>query len=271
MVYSFALHCFVDPSDILFTHPSFGILSATKNLTAPLFPFVPLVEGNVHAWTLEEFLGTYPTELRNEFIFGGLFELGLTNDLAQVLIAMQRYERSVEIFVDGALPDLDFARFCDHRNLIQHAITSIPSQDDTPLGERAGPVFEPMRLALLLYSVTVIFPLPPQTAPVAALTGRLKAALRDTDLRSNWSSSHQARRLLIWILVVGGAAARDQPDERSWFVGVLRRLTAKENAVRRFEDLKRDVLNRILWLGRSCDTAGRLLWAEILGVDEQQA
>ena len=246
------------------SHISSGIINASKYLMTPVFPFVPLVEEDDHQIpTLWSLLGTAPSELRDEFVFNNLFDLGLTDELALVLIAMQRYGHSVQLFVDGALPDLDLARFCDRRNLIQYTLLSLPSHGDLSKKSQPRPIYEPMRLAMLIYSLTVIFPLPPQTAPLATLTGQLKAALHTTDLRSSWSSSHQARRLLIWILFVGGVAARDVPVERAWFVGVLRRLTANDNQVKKFEDLKRDVLNRLLWLDRSCDAAGRLLWKEI--------
>ncbi|KIW63846.1 hypothetical protein PV04_08818 [Phialophora macrospora] len=246
----------------------FGILNASKYLTAPLFPFVPLVEDGEQTQTLWSVLGTSPNELRDEFVFGGLYDLGLTNEMAVVLVAMQRYGNSVQLFVDGAVADLDLARFCDRRNLIQHTLLSLPPQTDLPVSDNPRPIYEPTRLAMLIYSVTVIFPLPPQVAPIALLIERLRAALRVTDLRTSWSSSHQLRRLLVWVLFIGGIAARDMPDDRSWFVGVLKRLTAKGNRLKKFDHLKRDVLNRILWLDRSCDAAGRILWTEILDTGE---
>ncbi|KAJ9613098.1 hypothetical protein H2200_003039 [Cladophialophora chaetospira] len=243
-----------------------GIINASKSLTAPIFPFIPLAEGddqnqNETLWSL---LGTSPSELRDEFVFNGLFDLGLTDELALVLVAMQRYGQCVQLFVDGVLPDLDLARFCDRRNLIQHTLLTLPSDRDLPDPSSPHPIYEPTRLAMVIYSLTVIFPLPPQTAPLAVLTGQLKAALQATDLRSSWSSSHQARRLLIWVLCIGAVAARDVPEDRSWFVAVLRRLTAKETRLKQFENLKRDVLSRILWLDRSCDAAGRFLWKEVM-------
>jgi hypothetical protein len=229
---------------------------------------VSLVEDGEQTQTLWSVLGTSPNELRDEFVFGGLFDLGMTNEMAMVLVAMQRYGHSVQLFVDGALADLDLARFCDRRNLIQHTVLSLPAQKDLPATGGPRPIYEPTRLAMLIYSVTVIFPLPPQVAPIALLTERLRSALRETDLRTSWSSSHQVRRLLVWILFIGGIAARDMPDDRAWFVAVLRRLTAKGNRPKKFDHLKRDVLNRILWLDRSCDAAGRILWTEILDPGE---
>ena len=88
-----------------------------------------------------------------------------------------------------------------------------------------------------------------------------------TDMSSSWSSSQQAARQLIWILCVGSVAARDMAEERSWFVAILRELMSKEDRIRKFGNLRRDVLNRILWLEQSCDGAGRLLWAEIVEKD----
>ena len=230
----------------------------------PVFPFVPLVDDGGQTPTLWDVLGTTPNELLDHVVFNGLFDLGLTNEIALVLVAMQRYERSIQLFVDGAFPDSDLARFCDERNLIQHTLLSQPSHKDPTALSRAGSIYEPIRLAVSIYSLTVIFPLPPQTAPIITLTGQLKSALRDTNTKSTWSSSHQAQRLLVWILVVGGVAARDVPEDRAWFVVALAKLTSHKG-IKSFDDLKKHVLSRVVWLDRACDAAGKLLWAEVDG------
>ncbi|KIW34067.1 uncharacterized protein PV07_00867 [Cladophialophora immunda] len=240
-----------------------GVIQASRTLTQPVFPFVPLTDDGDRTATLWGMLGTCPNELRDEFTYSSLFDLGLTAGLAVAWVAMQRYEHGVEMFVDGALPDLDLARLCDRRNLIQHTLLSLPSHTDLPSADRPRPIYEPTRLALLIYSLTVIFPLPPQTAPITVLARQLKSALRESDMRSGWSSSHQAQRLLMWILVIGGAAARDVAEERLWFIAALGRLSA-QLGIKKFEDLKKNVLKRILWLDRACDAAGKTLWAEIL-------
>ncbi|EXJ74816.1 uncharacterized protein A1O5_01512 [Cladophialophora psammophila CBS 110553] len=240
-----------------------GVIQASRTLTQPVFPFIPLADDGDRTATLWGMLGTCPSELRDEFTYSSLFNLGLTVELAVVWVAIQRYEHGVEIFVDGALPDLDLSRLCDRRNLIQHTLLSLPSHTDLAPAARPRPIYEPMRLAMLIYSLTVIFPLPPQTAPIALLTRQLKAALRESDMRSSWSSSHQAQRLLMWILVIGGVAVRDVAEERLWFVAALGRMSAR-TGIKKFDDLKKNVLKRILWLDRACDAAGRSLWAEML-------
>ncbi|OAG41588.1 hypothetical protein AYO21_04290 [Fonsecaea monophora] len=175
-----------------------GVIQASRTLTQPVFPFVPLADDGDRTATLWGMLGTCPNELRDEFTYSSLFDLGLTTELAVVWVAMQRYEHGVERFVDGALPDLDLARLCDRRNLIQHTLLSLPSHADLPSATRPRPIYEPTRLAMLIYALTVIFPLPAQTAPIPILVRQLKSALRESDMRSI-SSSHQAERLLMWI------------------------------------------------------------------------
>jgi len=231
---------------------------------------VPLVESGEQTPTLHSLfeLGTSPSEFRDKYVFDGLFDLGLTEELAVVLVAMRRYGDSVQSFVDGVPQEVNLAVFCDKRNLLQWSLLSIPSGKDLPESSQPRPIYEATRLAMMIYSLAVIFPLPPQTSPIPILVGELRTALQNPGLRSSWLSTHQARRLLIWILFVGGIAARDVPEDRSWFISVLRGLTAKENRVIKFEDLKRDVLSRILWLDQSCDNAGRLFWAEILDLEE---
>jgi hypothetical protein len=248
---------------------SSGIINASKYLTAPIFPFMPLVEpeDGKPPMTLWNILGEKPQELRDKYVFNGLFDLGLTDDMALVLVAMQRYGETVQNFVDGATQELDLARFCDSRNLIQHALLSLPTGDSLPVSSQARPIYEPTRLAMMIYSLAVVFPLPTQTSPLPVLVGQLRTALSTASL-ATWSSTHQTRRLFIWILFIGGVAARDFPEDRAWFIGVLRKLSPKENRVTKFDEVKKDVLSRILWLERSCDGAGRIFWAEVTDLGE---
>ena len=241
---------------------SSGIINAAKFLIAPPFPYVPLVDDGSPIPTLVTLLGMTPGKLRNDSLFSGLFDMGITDDLALVLVAMQQYEKNVQLFIDGALPNLNLARMCDERNLIQHTLSSQPKYADLPAPSLPRSIYEPTRLAMIIYSLTVIFPLPAQTAPISAYMILLKEALQDSETRPYWSSTPQSKCLLVWILMIGAAAARDMPKDRSWFVAALRRLTLP-NGIKDFEFLKKEVLSRILWLDLACDVAGKLLWAEI--------
>lgn len=195
--------------------------------------------------------------------FSRLLGLGLTIELATVLVAMQVYEHTVHQFSDGALLGLDPASICDQRNLIQYTLLSLAPPKDSVHFLRSHPIYEPIRLAALIYSVTVIFPIPPPAVPLGSLTRTLRSALRESDMRSGWASSWEAQCLLLWVLLIGGVAARDLPEERMWYIAALGRLTA-QRSIKRFEDLKLQVLTKVLWLEQACDVAGRSLWAEIL-------
>jgi hypothetical protein len=122
-------------------------------------------------------------------------------------------------------------------------------------------VYETCRLAGLVFGIGVTFPLPAERAPFQTLIIRMQAALHVSYLESTWSSE-DAVRVLLWVLVIGGIAARDLP-ERAWFVATLRRITLC-SGLSTWQDLKQ-ALKLMLWLDSACDSAGMKLWEDLTG------
>lgn len=186
-------------------------------------------------------------------------DAGLTHELVDVLRGMCEYNSTIELYSQGMIPYPNMAAIADKRNWVQHCLLSLPSVHDFDgqyfQGHRT---YEPCRVAAIMYSLLIIFPLPAATAPFPRLAGMLKAALIDSELRTSWDS---ALELLTWILVVGGIASKNAP-ERIWFVAALGRLTATVR-ISKWEELKRVVMS-FLWVESACDSAGQALWNEIL-------
>jgi hypothetical protein len=215
---------------------------------------------------LEKVLRFVPEDSPEICDLSDLFENGLTQDMAIVIRGIRHYEAAVNAFLGGLIPRLDNAELCDRRNLVQHSVMSLLPASELQAETQVGAIYEPCRIALIIYCLTVIFPLPTQTAqePLATLSGALRNILECDDDFQSWTDS--SARLLVWIMVIGGVVARDRMDDRAWWVNCLRKRTV--NRITNFEDLKAKVLTEFVWLERSCDAAGAALWSEVCRQEE---
>jgi hypothetical protein len=129
----------------------------------------------------------------------------------------------------------------DHRNMTQHALLSLPPR----LGMN-----ECYRLAALIYSLLVTFPLQYIAAPFHRLVAELKLAL------ASWDGDDQ---MLIWVLTMGGIGAMGLA-ERKWFVNKFRD-TVTRVGFGSWNEVK-EVLQRRLWLESTNDRDGSDFWLE---------
>jgi hypothetical protein len=235
---------------------SSDILSASKVLSCPQLPFISL-QGEMNP-TLQDQLGFGPTDLEDGFM--RLCKIGFNAELAEVYQAMKAYISTVEKYLDGTAAEPDMCRISNQRNLVQYHLLSLPSVAKlNPKFRQSYPVYEACRLAGLIFGVGVIFPLPIRTAPFQTLVKLLQAELWESKLESTWCS-RDAVGVLLWILTLGGIAARGLP-ERAWFVATLGWATAHCD-LSRWRDLKQ-ILEMMPWLDSACDNAGQQLWDEL--------
>lgn len=147
----------------------------------------------------------------------------------------------------GIATQESLAGLADRRNYIQYQTISLPSHPGK------GP-YEATRLATLIYSLLVVFPMAAHEPPFATLATLIREELLTLDLPR---SSNEESGLLCWILVLGALVAIGT-DERPWFVYSL------SNAFHgTWEDLKR-LLEQFLWLGSTSNSDGNTLWAEMI-------
>ena len=129
----------------------------------------------------------------------------------------------------------------DQRNATQHALLS--------LVPRAGSS-ECCRIAMLIYSLIVTFPLSFNVSPIQQLVKLLHTAL------GTWNGDDQN---LLWILAMGGIGAIESGD-RMWFVKIFRGLTIKMGITSWSE--AKNVLRQSLWHDATNEQDGLDLWQE---------
>jgi hypothetical protein len=71
---------------------------------------------------------------------------------------------------DGRLNPQSLSVLADRRNYVQHSLMSLPADSESKgMVQAADPFYELTRLAAIIYSLLVTFPLPPRTASFAEL------------------------------------------------------------------------------------------------------
>lgn len=181
-----------------------------------------------------------------------------TSEMYEIFHGAHVYQTLVERFEDGA-QDVDRTILCDTRNLVQwHIMSLLPASQLGPVLLEFCPVYETCRLALMIFGVGIIFPLPTDVAPMSRLARLMQLELQmlqlDVAPENEWFIQAQC-----WCLVLGGIAAAS--SERAWFVQELRNISFLLG-VSTYSYLKMILLN-FLWWEKSCDWACRQLWDEV--------
>jgi len=204
-----------------------GLRYAVRNLTSPCYPVVTL---------------SCPTE---EFIFqhrGTGF--GTDPDLYRCLSMLNSYTIMIDDHCDGRKV-VAASVLIDHRNTTQHTLLSLPP--------KAGSS-ECLRLAALIYSFLVTFPLPYVAAPFQKLVTQLRTALDD------WNNGDE---MLLWVLAIGGIGAVGL-SERAWYVGCFRRAVI-DMEIRSWPEAK-ILIKRGLWYEPTNDRDAYDIWIESQGI-----
>jgi hypothetical protein len=186
---------------------------------------------------------------------------GFTQELAATLHAVEIYTTMLDRYQRGALKNLDLSLIADQRNIIQHHVISLPTAAEIKeiFVVNVKGVYEVCRIAALIFSMGVIFPLQKLCTAYNPLVKQLKLELQELmDTMDIYQP--EVLDLVIWATTLGAIAAKKTP-ERSWFVYVLKHLT-EYSGLSRWDDLK-ERLERILWLRNACNAAGYQLWLEV--------
>lgn len=160
-----------------------------------------------------------------------------------VLSMLNSYTIMIDDFCEGRKV-VTASVLIDHRNTMQHALLSLPP--------RVGSS-ECYRLAALIYSLLVTFPMPYIAAPFQRLVTQLKIAL------DGWDGSDQ---MLIWVLTMGGIGAMGL-SEREWFVNQFREAVTRMG-VTTWNEAK-EFIKRGLWFEATNDRDGNDFWLESHG------
>ncbi|KAJ9195494.1 hypothetical protein DTO164E3_6807 [Paecilomyces variotii] len=247
-----------------------GAMLATRSLSKPVLPYVALAKTNKGSiqpdWPLNVLaqISAYgPARDFKQYV-----RTGLTGELAEILQDIHTYSIVIDLFDKGKLHYPGDHIMADRRNYIQHRLMSLPSLAEcahNALFVETHRVYEPCRLATMIYSLLTVFPVPPVNAPLAQLGRLVRIALTESDPQKSW---HAAPDLLRWAFVLGAIASgvesttADDREVRAWYIRSLRRL-APVFQIRSWNDLKRS-MKKVLWLDCLCDPYGKELWNEIV-------
>ncbi|KAI2995007.1 transcriptional regulator family: Fungal Specific TF [Aspergillus niger] len=236
------------------------LVNSTLLLSPPPLPFVALSGQNASEIENHLLLGTMNLVNR----LNVLDKLPLESELRQVMHGLRAYTANIDDYISGRSPSYSPQAMCDQRNLVQYHLMSIRPIADTGLGA----ISEVCRLVTIIYSIGVTFPLSGVRAPFGTLAKTLQSELEKNDLINTWPMLEHGDILFLWILMVGGIAARDGPG-RGWFIECLSEIMFVSENVQ--WSCVKEKLRMILWLDIACDMAGRDVWSEAHALLQKRA
>ena len=111
------------------------------------------------------------------------------------------YTLTLVDYCDGMLKPRSLSVLADRRNYVQHSLMSLPADSESKgMVQAADPFYELTRLAAIIYSLLVIFPLPPRTASFVELALHVKSQISNSKIGEAWA---RASELLLWVIVMG--------------------------------------------------------------------
>jgi hypothetical protein len=165
----------------------------------------------------------------------------------------------VENHMQGRWSPRTFTVIIDQRNFVQHSLMSLKSKRELLVEGKVveDRLYEPCRLAVIIFSFLIVFPIPPVIGPFESLTEQLLSELVEIDVREE---SAMRSRMLLWILVMGAIASIGLHD-RQWFL-IHARCLSLRLAITEWEDLK-ELLGSFLWFPSINNLDGQDIWNEM--------
>jgi hypothetical protein len=179
------------------------------------------------------------------------------NQLYPVLRRLCSYTLAIHDYVEGTPEAQSIGLMADERNYVQHCLMSLNVDEDPGETEQEYALYKLCQFSASIYSLLIVFPLPPTTAPFATLAILLKKKLSKSGVNAPWD---QAPHLMLWITVMGAISAIGT-SERSWYISMLVRSTLRLK-MNSWVEMK-ECLQDFLWFGSTSDVDGAYLWKEI--------
>ena len=238
---------------------------ATRSLAQPPFPFVSalsretLLSDPLHA--------VEHASLEPGSGFSTLARLSGRNmkDLCSIMSAICTYTEKIDDYCNGRLPAQSILILADERNRVQHRLLSLPTLATIrKSGGTEASVYEATRLATIIYTLLVTFPIPAISSPFAELSRRVKAQIPSLDFQV----LQDEPGILLWILVMA-AIASINVGERRWYLKYLKQVTDRLG-LSHWNELREQLL-KFLWYGSTNDSDGVLLWKEMHSIEAWSA
>lgn len=203
------------------------LLDATKTLRRVSIPFIPFTNAYLDNGRLAVTTGERSS---TNSVLGSLgtafFKVWQSSDdratwqLLQVIQHLSDFTVVLENHIEGHIVSRPPAALTDQRNFAQHALMSLPSAQDQE-NEAIGMCdeqYESCRLGCIIYSLLVVFPLPPIMRLFERIAAKLQRAL--LNVRMEGGKDHARLELHAWTLTLGAIISIGLP-ERAWFVQEL--------------------------------------------------
>jgi hypothetical protein len=240
------------------SHDSGSIISASQKLTTPLLPYMsmnPGIPDELRA--VRGPLSPFPCLGRGFMVLHSILPTDCATRLHPVLLLLCNYTIAVHNHVQGTPQGQSVSILADERNFVQYSLMSLESHGRNLKWRHEYPLYELCRLAAMIYSLTVVFPLPSTTAPFETLGAQIRELMSNKVIHARWNESPH---LMLWVTVMA-AIASIASENRSWFVCILDRLINRFKITRWFE--MKEILQKYLWFDGTNDTDGVKLWEEI--------
>jgi hypothetical protein len=185
----------------------------------------------------------------------------ITDGMLDVLDIMGAITLAIHHYLQGKPAGLSIGQIARTRIAVERCLLLLPGAEELKLNPVFMPsLYECCRLTAMIFGVAVVFPISNNTSVLQMYVTRLKAAFENMNLRTPISQDTNISNALLWILVIGGIAALDKPEE-SWFISQLRLLARTLNL-----DWNgvTEVLETFLWLDSACGCSGRHLWTRVV-------
>lgn len=185
----------------------------------------------------------------------------LSHDEVSKLLAVLRrviqYTFAVDDHVETRPEAQPLGALMDQRNLVQHSLMLLTPDDASDEARLEHPMHRLARLATIIYSLLVVFPLPAIAAPFHRLAQDVRAQLSDPPVHGRWAETAD---LILWATTMGAIAAIGSPD-RAWYLMTLDRLT-RQLGINTWAGMK-ERLRMFLWFDYTNDSDGLKLWRDI--------
>jgi hypothetical protein len=177
--------------------------------------------------------------------------------LLDVLDAYSEITVALDHHVRGGPTAPELVDLLEVRNCTQHRLLSqLPNSLDLTNPELC--VHHAVRLATLIFSDMVIFPLPPPQGLKPKLALMLRQTLETCHLLRCWELHNQ---VLLWALTLGAIAA-SYTAQRAWYIDQL----LQETSVMQIEDwfVLESMCSRFLWWKPICSEPLKWVWNEMI-------
>ncbi|KIV89266.1 hypothetical protein PV10_08845 [Exophiala mesophila] len=181
---------------------------------------------------------------------GGNLLIPILEAFCQVTVALDHYSR-------GGPTAPDMVDLVEARNSAQHQLLSQMPPPDVETSDGPGAIIQACRLATLVFSDMVIFPVPPMQGVKPRLASMLKKALEGCAASRNGSSYAY---MLLWATSLGAISASFTPD-RPWYVEQLSQQVLLLG-IDQWSSME-FALSKFLWWSPVCNEPGEKLWREV--------